>query len=76
MRAPSAAAPGCNPRRDAPPLTLASLSLKTVINPATAANEIVAASVVYLGRVRTDGPMTQVRSRGPVGGLVSDGWPL
>ena len=39
------------PRREAPPLTVASLSLKTIINPATAANEVVAASVVYLTKV-------------------------
>lgn len=47
--------------RDAPPLTVAAVHVKTVVNPANAANEIVAASVVYLQRVRTDGPMAQVR---------------
>lgn len=42
--------------RPAPPLTVAAVHLKTVINPNTAANEVVAASVVYLPRVETDGP--------------------
>lgn len=48
-----AAAEGSRP---APPLTVAAVHLKTVINPATAANEVVSASVVYLPRVNTDGP--------------------
>jgi DNA polymerase alpha subunit A len=42
--------------RPAPPLTVAAVHLKTMINPNTAANEVVAASVVYLPRVETDGP--------------------
>jgi DNA polymerase alpha subunit A len=47
--------------RPAPPLTVAALHLKTVTNPATAANEVAAASVVYLPRVSTDGPTTFAR---------------
>jgi hypothetical protein len=39
---------------------MAAVHVKTVVNPASSANEIVAASVVYLQRVRTDGPMSQV----------------
>eukprot|EP00889_Picochlorum_renovo_P005130 jgi/Picre1/32160/NNA_007506.t1 len=42
--------------RPAPPLCVASLSLKTLINPNTAANEVVSASVVYMPKVTTDGP--------------------
>lgn len=48
------------PCREAPPLTVAAVHVKTVLNPSSAANEVVAASVVYLQRVRTDGPMSQV----------------
>jgi hypothetical protein len=47
------------PARDTPPLTVAALHIKTVVNPATSANEIVAASVVHLRSVSTDGPMSQ-----------------
>lgn len=43
--------------KPAPPICVASLSLKTVINPDTAANEIVGASVVYMPKVNTDGPL-------------------
>lgn len=43
--------------KPAPPVCVASLSLKTVINPDTAANEIVGASVVYMPKVNTDGPL-------------------
>ena len=52
---------------------MAAVHVKTVINPASSANEIVAASVVYLQRVRTDGPMSQV---GGWGGWVGRwvGW--
>lgn len=46
--------------REAPPLTVAAVHVKTVLSPGSAANEVVAASVVYLQRVRTDGPMSQV----------------
>ncbi|PRW60975.1 DNA polymerase alpha catalytic subunit [Chlorella sorokiniana] len=49
--------PGDN--KEAPPLTVAAVHVKTVVNPGSAANEVVAASVVYLQRVRTDGPMSQ-----------------
>ena len=42
--------------RPAPPISVASLSLKTLINPSNGANEVVAASVVYMQRVDTDGP--------------------
>ena len=47
---------------------MAAVHVKTVVNPASSANEIVAASVVYLQRVRTDGPMSQVG--GWVGGCM------
>lgn len=50
--------------REAPPLTVAAVHVKTVLNPGSSANEVVAASVVYLQRVRTDGPMSQVCTRG------------
>lgn len=43
--------------KPAPPICVASLSLKTVINPDTAANEVVGASVVYMPKVHTDGPL-------------------
>ncbi len=46
--------------REAPPLTVAAVHVKTVLQPGSSVNEIVAASVVYLQRVRTDGPMAQV----------------
>lgn len=39
---------------------MAAVHVKTVLSPGSAANEVVAASVVYLQRVRTDGPMSQV----------------
>jgi DNA polymerase alpha subunit A len=48
-----AAAAGSRP---APPLTVAAVHLKTATNPSNGANEVVAASVVYLPRVNTDGP--------------------
>jgi DNA polymerase alpha subunit A len=48
-----APAPGGRP---APTLVVAAVHLKTVVNPATAANEVAAASVVYLPRVDTEGP--------------------
>jgi hypothetical protein len=47
---------------------MAAVHVKTVVNPASSANKIVAASVVYLQRVRTDGPMSQVG--GWVGGCM------
>jgi hypothetical protein len=43
-------------------LTVAAVHVQTVMTPGSAANEVVAASVVYLQNVRTDGPMTQVRA--------------
>ncbi|KAK9810187.1 hypothetical protein WJX72_006462 [[Myrmecia] bisecta] len=44
--------------RDAPPLVVAALNIKTYSNPRVAhANEIVAASVVYLNQVKIDAPM-------------------
>ena len=52
----SASATPDNNARPAPPLTVAALHLKTVINPNNGANEVVSASVVYLPRVATDGP--------------------
>jgi hypothetical protein len=52
------------PPRDAPPLTVAALHVQTAVAPGSAANEVVAASVVYLQGVRSDGPMAQVGSRG------------
>lgn len=51
--------PNLTENKDAPPLTVAAVHVKTVVQPGSAVNEIVAASVVYLQRVRTDGPMTQ-----------------
>ena len=48
--------------RPSPPLLVAALHLKTVINPSNAANEVVSASVVYLPNVTTDGP-TQFNPR-------------
>ena len=43
--------------KEAPPLTVAALSLKTMLNSQTATNEVVGVSVVYLGRVKSDAPM-------------------
>ncbi|GLC52568.1 hypothetical protein PLESTB_000644200 [Pleodorina starrii] len=43
--------------RKAPPLVVASLSLKTNINPSSHQHEIVAASVVHLGCVSPDAPL-------------------
>lgn len=40
---------------------MAAVHVKTVVQPGSSVNEIVAASVVYLQHVRTDGPMAQVR---------------
>ena len=51
--------PPVTPRRDAPPLSVASINIKTLVNPGTSANEVVAVSVVYLPSVRTDGPVPQ-----------------
>lgn len=45
--------------KEAPPLTVAAVHVKTVLQPGSSVNEVVAASVVYLQRVRTDGPMAQ-----------------
>ena len=52
--------------RDAPPLTVAALSLKTMLGAGAGAaasggagSEVAAVSVVYLSSVRTDGPMAQ-----------------
>ena len=45
--------------RDAPPLTVAAIHVKTILAHGTAANEVVAASVVYLTHVATDRPMAQ-----------------
>ena len=50
--------PGC-PRREAPPLIVAAVHVKTMLSPGSSTNEVVAASVVHLNRVRTDGPMSQ-----------------
>lgn len=38
---------------------MAAVHVQTVVNPGSSANEIVAASVVHLQHVRTDGPMAQ-----------------
>ncbi len=43
--------------KPAPPICVASLSMKTVVNPDTAANEVVSVSVVYMPKVNTDGPL-------------------
>ena len=43
--------------KPAPPICVASLSMKTVVNPETAANEVVSVSVVYMPKVNTDGPL-------------------
>ena len=43
--------------KPSPPLCVASVSLKTVINPDTAGNEVVGASIVYMSKVNTDGPL-------------------
>ncbi|KAI3432425.1 hypothetical protein D9Q98_003979 [Chlorella vulgaris] len=51
--------------REAPPLTVAAVHVQTVMTPGSAANEVVAASVVYLQNVRTDGPMTQEEWNNP-----------
>jgi len=45
--------------RDAPRLVVASLHVKTHVNPATQSNEIVSASVVSMGGVKVDGPTTK-----------------
>lgn len=42
---------------EAPQLTVAAISLKTILNTTNSTNEIAAASVVYLTKVKTDGPM-------------------
>jgi DNA polymerase alpha subunit A len=42
---------------EAPQLTVAAISLKTILNTANSTNEIAAASVVYLTKVKTDRPM-------------------
>lgn len=60
--------PGDGAARDAPPLTVAALHVQTAVAPGGAANEIVAASVVYLQGVRSDGPMAQVGGQAGVGG--------
>ena len=43
--------------KPAPPICVASLSMKTIVNPETAANEVVSVSVVYMPKVNTDGPL-------------------
>lgn len=43
--------------RPAPPICVASISLKTLINPSNGSNEVVAASVVYIPKIETDGPL-------------------
>ena len=60
------AAGGPEASRDAPPLTVAALSLKTMLGAGAGAaasggagSEVAAVSVVYLSSVRTDGPMAQ-----------------
>ena len=43
--------------RPAPPICVASISLKTLINSSNGSNEVVAASVVYIPKIETDGPL-------------------
>ncbi len=52
------------PPSGAPPpqLTAAALNLKTWLNPASGAPEIVAASVVHLGSLRMDAPFPKART--------------
>ncbi|PSC73303.1 DNA polymerase alpha catalytic subunit [Micractinium conductrix] len=45
--------------KEAPPLIVAAVHVKTMLSPGSSTNEVVAASVVHLNRVRTDGPMSQ-----------------
>eukprot|EP00854_Cymbomonas_tetramitiformis_P021355 gene21355-25665_t len=44
---------------DPPPVTVAALNLKTVINKGHNVNEVIAASVLWVQRVKVDGPMTR-----------------
>lgn len=45
-----------------PPLAVAALNLKTWLNPATGASEVVAASVVHLPAMRVDAPFPKVQT--------------
>ncbi|GAX83060.1 hypothetical protein CEUSTIGMA_g10486.t1 [Chlamydomonas eustigma] len=45
--------------RPSPPLTVAAMQLKTIINPATHQHEIVAAGVVHLSSVNVEAPMSK-----------------
>lgn len=66
--------------RPAPPICVASLSLKTLINPSTAANEVVGISVVYLPKVTTDGPLPinrkEIRHFSAIRKLQDTGYPM